>query len=100
MILDQMHGHMDEPMMGGGSNIWFYGIIALIFIYIIIAFILIYWLARDTSKDIKLTPNKKTSVHPAINQREKVSKPRFCPNCGEKIDDRTLKHCPTCRSKI
>ena len=100
MIFQHMDDHMDETMMGWSSNIWLYMIIAIFLIYVMIAIILIFWLARGTSKDIKLATTKKKSMHSVVVERVKVMKSHFCANCGEKLDVKTMKNCPTCGSKI
>lgn len=99
-----------------GSNFWFYMILGM-GIFFLICIILMYILRRrrhqyDSSqvhsrgnshieervKTQAQSNQKSASAGTVEDVNQKI--PFFCPICGEKLDDRTLKYCPHCGSEI
>ncbi len=95
MIFDRMDDQMGGRgnMMDWGPNMWFYMILVMV-ICVLIILIIIYRLSRRTHKD-KYSPKEIGEV-----KHVKSEKPNFCPNCKEKLDDKTLKFCPHCGSEL
>ncbi len=101
MIFDRMHDQMGDRgnMMDWGPNIWFYMILVMV-ICVIIVIIIIYWLSRRTHKDKYSQKSDQKSKEMGEVKHVKSEKHYFCPNCKEKLDDKTLKFCPFCGSEL
>ncbi len=92
-----MGGRGNGNMMDWGSNLWFYMILVMV---ICVVIVIIYWLARRTHKNKSFQKPDQKSKETGEVKHVKSEKPYFCPNCKEELDDKTLKYCPYCGSKI
>ncbi|MFX0188016.1 MAG: zinc ribbon domain-containing protein [Candidatus Hodarchaeota archaeon] len=99
MIFDHMNDHMDESMMSWSSYMWFYIILGL-FIFFIIAIILIYLVNRGSRKDKEITKLSQESIQDGVAEEMQSKNLYFCPNCGETLEDKALRYCPLCGSEI
>ena len=99
MIFQRRDDQMGNNMMDWGSYMWFYMILGMV-ICILIIIIIIYWLTRRTHKDKDLEKPNQKSIQIGEAKDVKGEKPYFCPNCKEKLDDKTLKYCPFCGSEL
>jgi len=103
MILD--YGHDDiNHMMDWGLNGGFFMILG-VGIFIAIVVILLYVLSRrprqHTLTDISHQEvNNNKDSDKGIEEKLNSENNYFCPNCGEKFDNRTLKYCPSCGSEM
>jgi len=90
-------------MMDWGSNMWiFMGIGMAIFVLIVIIIIFYYLFAhRSRTNKVYVTSQIKNqeSVKKKVDVEVKHDESHFCPNCGEKIEEKTV-ICPTCGSEI
>ena len=90
-------------MMGWGNMWTFMGIGMVIFVLIVIIFVLYYLFAHRSrinkvyvTSQIKNQESDKNTVDEEIKHEESY----FCPNCGEKLDEKSLKYCPSCGSEL
>ncbi|TFG25045.1 MAG: zinc ribbon domain-containing protein [Promethearchaeota archaeon] len=106
MIFDHMDEGMHdngETMMDWNTTMWFYMILFFI-IFILIVIILIYILHRST-RSLEVQPKNHDRQNPQSIKTDHLNTTRskgayFCPRCGEKLDDESLKVCPYCGSEI
>lgn len=97
-----------SQMMDWGWNEWLYILIGgLLFLFVVL--ILFYFLIGNHHKgdnvnneeDVKIRTQKYRN-EPTLkkNMVKPLSSTRFCPNCGEKLDEETSKYCLFCGSII
>ena len=105
MLLDEMHDndhHMMDWMSGGELN-WVLILIGWI-IFLLFVCILLYLLFRGKNpqrKDIELH-NQSIQEVSSINKTDNIryEGSYFCPNCGEKLENRALRYCPKCGCEL
>jgi len=107
MIFDE--GHYGSHMMDWHPGSWPFMILGAIFILLgIIAIIYIsITLFRNYTVDNQLdhiesgkTLNNRTNIAFSDTEADISDIASFCPSCGEKLGDRTVKYCPYCGVKI
>jgi len=107
MIFDD--GHYGSHMMDWYPGSWPYMILGTIFILLgVIAIVYIsITLFRNYTVNNQLHPiesgkteNIKTNTAFSDVKKDLTDIASFCPSCGEKLGDRTLKFCPYCGVKI
>ncbi len=93
-------------MMGWGSNMWILmGLIMGICILVALVIgIVLYYLYSHRSHDAinnnKIQTQKiQNFANTEITEEVRHDESLFCPNCGEKIEEKTV-ICPTCGSEI
>ncbi|MFW9971362.1 MAG: zinc-ribbon domain-containing protein [Candidatus Odinarchaeota archaeon] len=102
MSLDYMN-HMIDWSPNGWLFLVLGGLIFLLFIII-----LLYGLSRRTKgESYKVQESNKMETQESykagsikINGESFDGEVSYCPTCGEKLDERTVKFCPLCGSKI
>lgn len=91
--------HMDNHMMdfNWAQEVWAFIIFAFI-IFLTLIIILLYFLKKSTESMIN---EKKNYTEPIQkNSITKINLITHCPECGNKINDKTMQFCPYCGNKI
>ena len=105
MLLDGMHedGHHMMDWMSWGELNWILVLIGWI-IFLLFVAILLYLLYRGTNQimnDNKIKPQPNLELASTSNINEiRLERGSFCPNCGERTDDKEIRYCPRCGSDI
>ncbi len=90
-------------MMGWDSNMWVL-MGSIMGICVLIVLVLYYLYTRrshyTSNNNKKQTQKIQDFANAEILGEVKHNESHFCPICGEKLDDETLKYCPYCGSEI
>lgn len=101
MLFDSNHSDI-MGMMDWGPNFWIiliFGVVAFFLIVIILLYMLTKGSNQSRNKEIS-TVRMPKNLAKNIQSKKFRAKGEFCPNCGQKIRDKSITYCSFCGIKI